>query len=178
MVLLPVSTRSGLFEKRNGLLWPHPVVCKHENAERIKKGSSMWLKIVKALTLISAAALCVFSVLLALDTGRPTASPDQVRAGTAKLLMTALDKYRSAKGAYPVMSNNLLVDLKPILVDGGFLTEIPRDPTDAQPMRYISTTGTSYGILSTKNRQPCLIEVGISNSGWWALTSQSLCSYD
>jgi hypothetical protein len=141
-------------------------------------GSTMWLKIVKTLTLISAAALCVFAVMLAVDTGRPPPSPDQVRARTAKLLIAALEKYRSAKGAYPMLGNNRLTDLKPPLVDGGFLTEIPPDPTDAQPMRYISTTGTSYGILSTKNRQPCLIEIGITNTGWWGLTPQSLCAYD
>ena len=139
---------------------------------------SMWLKIIKAMTLISAAALLVCLVLLAIDTGRPPPSADQKRADTAKLLMAALEKYRSAKGAYPILGNNLLIDLKPTLVDGGFLTEIPRDLTDAQPMRYISNTGTSYGILSTKNRQPCLIEVGITNTGWWGLTSQSLCAYD
>ena len=139
---------------------------------------SMWLKIIKALTLLSAAALCVFSVLLAVDTGRPPPSPDQVRAGTAKLVMAALEKYRTAKGAYPRLINNPIMDLKPALVDGGFLSDIPRDLTDAQPMRYISNNGTAYGILSTKNRQPCLIEVGISNTGWWGLTSQSLCSYN
>jgi hypothetical protein len=140
-------------------------------------GSTMWLKIVKVLTLISAAALCVFSVLLAFDTGRPPPSPDQMRAGTAKLLMAALEKYRTTKGAYPILPNNRLTDLKPILVDGGFLNAIPPDLSDAQPMRYISTSGTSYGILSTKNGQPCLIEVGITNTGWWGLTPQSLCSY-
>jgi hypothetical protein len=139
---------------------------------------SIGLKIVKALTLLSAAALCVFAVLLAVDTGRPPPSPDQIRAGTAKLLMSALEKYRTAKGAYPRFINNPITDLRPALVDGGFLSDIPRDLTDAQPMRYISNSGTSYGILSTKNRQPCLIEVGISNTGWWGLTSQSLCSYD
>jgi len=42
--------------------------------------ASIGLNIVKVLTLTSAAALCVFSVLLALDTGRPTASPDHKRA--------------------------------------------------------------------------------------------------
>jgi hypothetical protein len=139
---------------------------------------SMLLKIIKALTLLSAAALCVFSVLLAVDTGRPPPSPDQIRASTAKLVMAALEKYRTAKGAYPRLVNNPITDLRPALVDGGFLSDIPRDLTDAQPMRYISNSGTSYGILSTKNRQPCLIEVGISNTGWWGLTSQSLCSYD
>jgi hypothetical protein len=139
---------------------------------------SIGLKIIKALTLVSAVALCVFAVLLALDTGRPPPSPDQVRADTAKLLMAALEKYRTAKGAYPKFVNNPVADLKPTLVDGGFLSAIPRDLTDAQPMRYISSTGTSYGILSTKNRQPCLIEVGISNTGWWGLTSSSLCSYN
>ena len=92
--------------------------------------------------------------------------------------MAALEKYRNAKGAYPLFPNNRITDLKPTLVDGGFLAGIPRDPPDAQPMRYISIAGTSYGILSTKNRQPCLIEVGTTNSGWWGLTSQSLCSYD
>jgi hypothetical protein len=136
------------------------------------------LKIVKALTLISAAALCVCAGLLAVDSGRPAPSPDQLRAGTAKQLMAALEKYRSAKGAYPLFSNNRITDLKPALVDGGFLSEIPRDLSDAQPMRYISNTGKSYGILSTKNRQPCLIEVGITNTGWWGLSSASLCSYD
>jgi hypothetical protein len=141
-------------------------------------GSTIWLTIVKALTLISAAALCVFAVLLTLDTGRPPASPDQLRAGTAKQLMAALEKYRSAKGAYPLLPNNRLTDLRPTLVEGGFLNGIPPDLSDAQPMRYISITGTSYGILSTKNGQPCLIEVGISNTGWWGLTSQSLCSYN
>jgi hypothetical protein len=45
-------------------------------------------------------------------------------------------------------------------------------------MRYISAGATSYGILSTKNRQPCLIEVGVKNSGWWGLTAANLCSYD
>jgi hypothetical protein len=139
---------------------------------------SIGLTIVKALTLLSAAALCVFAVLLALDTGRPPPSPDQVRASTAKLLMAALEKYRTAKGAYPRLINNPVTDLKPALVEGGFLSDIPRDLTDAQPMRYISNSATSYGILSTKNRQPCLIEVGTSNTGWWGLTSQSLCSYD
>jgi hypothetical protein len=140
---------------------------------------STWLlKIIKAMTLISVVALCVFSVLLALDTGRPTASADQVRAGTAKQLMAALEKYRSAKGAYPPLPNNRITDLKPTLVDGGFLDEIPPDLTDAQPMRYISAGATSYGILSTKNRQPCLIEVGVKNSGWWGLTAANLCSYD
>jgi hypothetical protein len=139
---------------------------------------SMWLNIIKALTLICAAALCVLSVFLVFDARRPPPSPDQMRADTAKLLMTALEKYRSARGTYPTLANNPVTDLKKPLVDGGFLNEIPRDLTDAQPMRYISTSGTSYGILSTKNRQPCLIEVGVSNTGWWGLTSGSLCSYD
>jgi hypothetical protein len=139
---------------------------------------AIWLKIIKALTLISAAALCVVFVLLIIDSGRPQPSPDQVRAGTAKQLMAALEKYRSARGTYPQFPNNRITDLKTPLVDGGYLNAIPHDLADAQPMRYISTTGTSYGILSTKNRQPCLIEVGVTNTGWWGLNSGSLCSYD
>jgi type II secretory pathway pseudopilin PulG len=141
---------------------------------------SIWLKwLGPAVTLIAAAALCVSVVLLVIDLNHPQPSPaDQARADTAKLLMAALEKYRSAKGAYPLLINNPISDLKPTLVDGGFLKEIPRDLPDAQPMRYISNTGTSYGILSTKNRKPCLIEVGVSNTQWWALTSADWCSYN
>lgn len=141
---------------------------------------SIWLKkLVQAVTLITGAALCVSLVLLVIDLLHPPPSPaDQARADTAKLLMAALEKYRSAKGAFPLLINNPISDLKPTLVDGGFLKQIPPDLADAQPMRYISNTGTSFGILSTKNRKPCLIEVGVSNTQWWALTSADLCSYD
>ena len=137
---------------------------------------SKWLRIVQALAIISIAALC--NVSLVLLAPNPRHSQDQVRAGNAKLLMAALEKYRSTKGAYPLLVDKPITDLKSTLVDGGFLKEIPRDLTDAQPMRYVSHTGTSYGILSTKNREPCLIEVGVSNTGWWGLTSANLCSYD
>ena len=57
---------------------------------------SMWLKIVKALTILCATGLCVASVFLVFDAGRPPPSPDQMRAVTAKRLMEALEKYRSA----------------------------------------------------------------------------------
>jgi hypothetical protein len=140
--------------------------------------ASIWLRIVQALALISIAALCVSVVLLAIDLGHTPPSPDPVLAGNAKLLMAALEKYRSAKGAYPVLVDKPITDLKSTLVDGGFLKEIPPDLTDAPPMRYVSHAGATYGILSTKNRKLCKIEVGTSNTGWWGLTSANLCSYD
>jgi hypothetical protein len=139
---------------------------------------SIWLKMVQALTLASVAALCVTFVLMVIDlNSRQSAPPDQVRAGAAKLLMAALEKYRSAKGAYPLLVDKPITALKSTLVDGGFLEEIPPIPTDA-PMRYVSPDGKSYGILSQKNGKPCRIEVGVSNTGWWGLTSANLCSYD
>ena len=140
---------------------------------------SVWLNIIKTLLFITLAALGVSVVFLVIDLAHPPPSAaDQIRADTAKQLMAALEKYRSAKGAYPLLINNPIKDLKPTLVDGGFLKAIPPDLPDAQPMRYISNTGTSYGILSTKNRKPCLIEVGVSNTKWWALSSEDFCSYD
>jgi hypothetical protein len=140
---------------------------------------SIWLRVVQVLTLGSVAALCVCLVLLVIEPAEsPSAPADQARAGAAKLLMTALEKYRSAKGAYPVLVDKPFTDLKSTLVDGGFLEKIPYVPTDAL-MRYVSYDGKSYGILSSKNGKPCRIEVGAKNTGWWGeLTSNNLCSYD
>jgi hypothetical protein len=137
---------------------------------------SKWLRTVQALAIISIAALC--NVSLVLLAPNPRHSQDQVLAGNAKLLMAALEKYRSTKGAYPLLVDKPITDLKSTLVDGGFIKKIPHDLTHAPPMRYVSHSGISYGILSTKNREPCLIEVGVSNTGWWGLTSSNLCSYD
>jgi hypothetical protein len=139
---------------------------------------SIWLRVVQALTLISIVGLCVGLVLLAIDLRNPTASsPDEMRANAAKQLMAALEKYRSARGAYPQLDDNRLTDLKPTLVDGGFLKEIPlHDFPGALPLRYISKNGTSYGILSAKNGKRCLVEVGASNTGWWGVTTP--CAYD
>ena len=139
---------------------------------------SVGLKIVRTLFFMSIAATCVGLVLLLIDLRNPTPStPDEMRAHTAKLLMAALEKYRSAKGGYPQLDDNRLTDLKPTLVDGGFLKEIPpHDFPGASPMRYLSKTGTSYGILSAKNGRQCLVEVGASNTGWWAVRIP--CAYD
>ena len=138
---------------------------------------SIWLRMVQAFTLVSVAALCVTFVLMVIDLKSQSASGEQGPAGAAKLLMVALEKYRSAKGAYPLLADKPITSLKSTLVDGGFLKEIPL-VTTGEPMRYVSPDGKSYGILSQKNGKPCLIEVGVRNTGWWGLTSANLCSYD
>jgi hypothetical protein len=129
---------------------------------------------VQAFTLVSAAALCVTFVLMVIGLNSPS-DADQGSADAAKLLMVALEKYRGAKGAYPLLVDKPVTSLKSTLVDGGFLKEIP--PAVA-PMRYVSPDGKIYGILSQRNGKPCLIEVGARNTGWWGLTAANLCSYD
>jgi len=109
---------------------------------------SIGLRMVQAFTLVSAAALCVTFVLMVIGLNSPS-DADQGSADAAKLLMVALEKYRGAKGAYPLLVDKPVTSLKSTLVDGGFLKEIPPVPTDA-PMRYVSSDGTSYGILSMK----------------------------
>ena len=138
---------------------------------------SIWLRMVQAFTLVSAAALCVAVVLMVIDLNSQSASREQGPADAAKLLMMGLEKYRSAKGAYPVLVDKPTMSLKSNLVDGCFLKEIPPDTMDQQ-MRYVSPDGKSYGILSQKNGKRCLIEVGVRNTGWWGLTAADLCSYD
>ena len=136
---------------------------------------SIGLRMVQAFTLVSAAALCVTFVLMVIELKSQSDPADQGSADAAKLLMVALEKYRGAKGAYPLLVDKPITSLKSTLVDGGFLNEIP--PAVA-PMRYVSPDGKIYGILSQRNGKPCLIEVGARNTGWWGLTAANLCSYD
>jgi len=106
---------------------------------------SVGLKIVRTLFFMSIAATCVGLVLLLIDLRNPTPStPDEMRAHTAKLLMAALEKYRSAKGAYPQLDDNRLADLKAPLVDGGFLKEIPPDDFPGRSTNAVSLQDRNF----------------------------------
>jgi hypothetical protein len=112
-----------------------------------------------------------------MDTKDP-GSRDRLRAEHAKSIMAALEKYRGARGAYPLFPPQYdvaLADLKTALVEGGYLRSIPADPLSPdKPYRYISYDGTVYGLLFRLELAhqnipagQCLIGVGTAASGWW-----------
>ena len=94
------------------------------------------------------------------------------------MLRNALESYRKARGAYPLLPDNPVDDLKKDLVDGGFLRSIPADPLGGPPKgqqyRYVSD-GKLYGLLfkieTASGKIPaggaCLTGVGTKGSGIW-----------
>jgi len=135
------------------------------------------------LFVIGGIAVCASSFFVTLfvlnyyDNNRPR---DSIRVEHAKVLKTALEKYRSARGKYPApFLDNVIFDLKGELVDGGFLASMPQDPfwetSTGNQYRYVSADGTTYGLLfhleSADGKIPaggkCLTGVGTAGTGWW-----------
>lgn len=114
--------------------------------------------------------------------GSPEYVNNQLRAKHVRLLADALEKYRQAQSAYPVMADNLVDDLRRELVDRKFLETIPIDPARASTGRQYRYAGggKAYGVLVTLEAEPsvfgltgikpaftCVSGVKIKGSGAW-----------
>jgi hypothetical protein len=81
-----------------------------------------------------------------------------------KTIIAALEKYRAATGAYPVVPPALDVRTTQLvgpLVEGGYLRAIPIDPPGAEPNHYFSLDGKSFGLwLHLERSGQCRIVVG------------------
>ena len=100
-------------------------------------------------------------------------SRDATRVAHAKLLKDALERYRAARGGFPVgFGDNPVIDLKTVLVGGGYLKEIPGDPLPPRTYRYTAsdwTAGKRYGLLiPLEETGNCITGVGFEGNGWWA----------
>jgi len=95
-------------------------------------------------------------------------------AREANSLRSALKKYRAANGAYPAINDNLITEVKKVLVSGGYLPSDGRPEPD-KDLHYHSPDGKSYGLWFHINRTaanplgtPCVIEVDTTGkTGWW-----------
>ncbi len=92
----------------------------------------------------------------------------------ARILIGLLEKYREAKGRYPILPSleGPLTELKKVLADGGLSSPLLVTPGSLdEQVRYVSVTGNSYGLQYRFDRigEPftCIVEVGITKSGWW-----------
>jgi hypothetical protein len=117
-------------------------------------------------------AIFFFGTLFALNS-MDIRSRDAIRMGHAKLLKDALNRYHAAHGAFPTtFPDNPVEDLKPFLVDGGYLNAIPRDPLPTQTYRYATGSvadGQRYGLrFSMEEIGNCVTGVNVEGSGWWA----------
>lgn len=99
-------------------------------------------------------AIFLFGTLFVLDYRDRNQSPEQardaLRAKHARRLKDALTRYRTARRTYPLFPDNPVADLKPYLVDGGYLERIPQYPLwPDKPYRYTTAAhdGQSYGLL-------------------------------
>jgi hypothetical protein len=99
---------------------------------------------------------------------------NQIRATHATAIKNALDAYRRARGTYPILYNNEVDDLRPPLVDGGYLTAIPVDPlrpAKGQQYRYATIDGSVFALLfniekSDRTITPCLF--GNRSHNFWS----------
>jgi hypothetical protein len=90
------------------------------------------------------------------------------------LLIGALRDYKSARGAYPILPDRPISDLKAELVRTGYIRADDRPEPD-KDARYVSLDGRSFGFLYHVERttaaplgKPCLIEVDTTGpTGWW-----------
>jgi hypothetical protein len=93
-------------------------------------------------------------------------------AREANSLRAALKEYRAAKGAYPIVPDGLIVDLKKELVLGGYLRPGSHPEPDTGG-HYVSFDGKSYGLLfyidrTSSDGTPCVIEVDTTGpTEWW-----------
>lgn len=107
-------------------------------------------------------------------------TPDYIRTREIKIFKTAMENYRAAKGHYPGPSAGIpLSDLKSELVGGGFITAIPRDPSDV-PYTYASDGASTYVLvlrLDAVPKEPPANGYCITGVGLPATTVQPPCPF-
>jgi hypothetical protein len=117
------------------------------------------LQIVGGLAVVS---IFFFGTLYVLDFG-DRAVRDQIRAEHARTLKQALNSFYKDKRAFPMLVDKPVDDLKPALVDGGYLKSIPNDPSRASTgfqYRYISNGVDTYGLLFVLEKATGAIPAG------------------
>lgn len=123
----------------------------------------------------SAAVMVVYVAALGVSHYFDIRSPIAPLVQEVKSVAAALESHRQSRGSYPLLNDRPLAELKKQLVEGGYLKSDSAGlagPDHAA--RYVSYNGISYGLLfhfdasDPSPKQPCLIEVGDHDTGWWA----------
>ncbi|MBR1120198.1 hypothetical protein JQ628_01635 [Bradyrhizobium lablabi] len=141
------------------------------------------LQVVGGLAVIAASFLGTLAVLDLFNSGRAN---NELREQHIKSLSGALEKYRQARGFYPLRQDAPVDDLKRDLVDGGFIAAIPSDPAQPKGPQYRYAGGANtYGLLVTFEPQSyligtkagftCTVGVKIKGSGAWG--DPPLCQF-
>jgi hypothetical protein len=103
-----------------------------------------WIAIqaVGALAIVLVSFLATLYVLDSLD-------PDVIKKKNASAIITALERYYAANGAYPILSvrDSAVSELVGPLVGGGYISAIPTDAPGVEPTHYYSPDGKAFGLL-------------------------------
>jgi hypothetical protein len=139
-----------------------------KNPARRRTFTRTLLAVIAGAAIVAASFFGTLFVLNFMD----SRTRDAQRKEDLKILRSALDQYRAARGGYPApFPDNSVDDLKAALVDGGFLKSIPRDPLPPRIYRYTSygvTDGQRYGLrISTERESDCITGIGFEGRGWW-----------
>jgi hypothetical protein len=122
-------------------------------------------------------AMSFFATLYALDywAGR---SRDQTRLENILQIRNAVERYHRERGAYPILDDKPVTELKAALVGGGIIASIPTDPLWAgtkKEYRYYSDGTNYFGLLAFLEQAhgpipaggPCLAGHGTKGTGLW-----------
>jgi type II secretory pathway pseudopilin PulG len=115
-----------------------------------KNAVRRFLLVLGALAIVVAGFLATLLLLNYREGQRaPAETRNATRAGHARQLKAALENYRTAHKTYPMSADFIEVgNLQRDLVGGGYLTEIPSDPQDANGKKYrYASNGSVYGLL-------------------------------
>jgi hypothetical protein len=113
-----------------------------------------------------------FAAVFLLNGFRP---PDTALAKEVKSIVWALQEYRAARGAYPVLipQDALITDLKKEMAKEGFLRPEGGELRGPDPEARYFSDGYKFGLLFHGERRDdnrsgtCLIEFGARGLGFW-----------
>jgi hypothetical protein len=119
-------------------------------AESKATGSSLLRWFVWIVGGTGVVVISFFTTLHALDYWAGT-SRDQTRFENILQIRTAVERYHREHGAYPILNDKPVTELKATLVDGGIIKSIPTDPlwtATKKEYRYYSDGKNYFGLLA------------------------------
>jgi hypothetical protein len=147
------------------------------NAESKTAGSSLRRRLVWIVGGSAVVLISFFTTQYALEYW-DMRSRDQTRLENILQIKNAVERYHRERGAYPVLNDRPVPELRVALVDSGIIKSIPTDPlwtATKKEYRYYSDGKNYFGLLVFLEQAhgaipaggTCLAGIGTKGTGLW-----------